>query len=94
MVIYKTINTQNKIVIKLIIFFSHLAPFALSAQENSKGIEQSVYETDEKIPQLLQGFSFRGAAIAIIENGEIVLQQVRGFADIEKKSEGPYEKGF
>lgn len=75
----------------LIVFF---APFALSAQEQLKSIEQFVSELDAKIPQLLHDFSVPGAAIAIIENGEIVLQKGYGFADIEEEVKVTTKTGF
>ncbi len=65
------------------------------AQENQEqSIEQFVSEIDKKMPQLLQGFSVPGAAIAIIENGEIVLQKGYGFSDIEKKTKVDTKTGF
>lgn len=52
-----------------------LLPFDLSAQKESKSTEQFLEEIDLKIPQVLHDFNVPGAAIAIIENGEIVLQK-------------------
>ena len=71
-----------------------LAPLALCAQETVKSTEQFVSEIDEKIPQMLHDFSIPGAAIAIIENGEIVLQKGYGFADIEKEVKVTTKTGF
>lgn len=75
----------------LIIF---LTPIALCAQEESKTIEQFVSEIDKKIPQLLQDFTVPGAAIAIIENGEIILQRGYGFSNIEKEIKVNGKTGF
>ena len=75
----------------LIVFF---ASIALSAQEKLKNIEYFVSEIDKKIPQLLHDFTVPGAAIAIIENGEIVLQKGYGFADIEKEVKVNTKTGF
>ena len=47
-------------------------PLALCAQEESKTAEQFVRELDQKIPRLLTDFTVPGAAIAIIENGEVM----------------------
>ncbi len=78
----------------LMYLFVFLVPFALSAQEKPKSTEQFVSEIDKKIPQLLNDFSVPGAAIAIIENGEIVLQKGYGFADIEKGVKVNTKTGF
>lgn len=71
-----------------------LVPTALGAQENPKSVEQFVEEIDEKIPQILEEFSIPGAAIAIIKNGEIVLEKGYGFADIEKGVKVDLQTGF
>ena len=65
------------------------------AQENQEqSIEQFVSEIDKKMPQLLHDFSVPGAAIAIIENGEIVLQKGYGFSDIENEVMVNTKTGF
>lgn len=78
----------------LLLFFAFLLPVALSAQEKSKSTEQFLKEIDQKVPQLLHDFSIPGAAIAIIENGEIVLQKGYGFSDIEKEVKVNVRTGF
>lgn len=78
----------------LLFLFVFLVPFALNAQENSKSTEQFLSEIDKKIPQLLQDFLVPGAAIGIIENGEIVLQKGYGFADVEKEVKVDTKTGF
>ena len=78
----------------LLFFFALLVPMALSAQEESKSTEQFLKEIDQKVPQLLHDFSIPGAAIAIIEDGEIVLQKGYGFADIEKELKVDTKTGF
>lgn len=78
----------------LIFLFLPLVPFTLSAQEESKSIEQFVNELNKKIPQVLNDFSIPGAAIAIIEDGEIVLQKGYGYADIEKGTKVTMKTGF
>ncbi len=78
----------------LMFLFVLLLPFALSAQEESKSIEQFVNELDKKIPQVLNDFTIPGAAIAIIEDGEIVLQKGYGFSDIEKGTKVTKKTGF
>jgi len=44
--------------------------------------------------QLLSDFSVPGAAVAIIENGEIVLQKGYGFADVKKGIKVDTKTGF
>ena len=75
----------------IILFFS---PLAINAQEKLKNTEQFVSKLDSKIPQLLNDFSVPGAAISIIENGEIVLQKGYGLADIEKEVKVTTKTGF
>lgn len=78
----------------LIFLVVFLVPIALSAQEKSKSVEQFVEDIDKKIPQILEDFSIPGAALAIIEKGEIVLQKGYGFADIEKGVKVDLQTGF
>ena len=75
----------------LLIFW---VPFVLCAQEKVKSPEQFVHEIDKKIPRLLHDFMVPGAAIAIIQNGEIVLQKCYGYADIEKGVKVNAQTGF
>ena len=78
----------------LFFFYALLTPFALSSQEESKSTAQFVSEIEEQIPQLLQDFSIPGAAIALIEDGEVVLQKGYGFADLEKGVKVSPKTGF
>lgn len=65
------------------------------AQENQEqSIEQFVSEIDKKMPQLLHDFTVPGAAIAIIENGAIVLQKGYGFSDVENEVKVNTKTGF
>lgn len=75
----------------LIVFFF---PLALNAQEDSKSTEQFLTELDEKVAQLLIDFTVPGAAVAIIEDGEIVLQKCYGYADLEKGVKVTGKTGF
>ena len=79
---------------KLITLLILLTPIFLCAQKESKITEQILAEIDLKIPVLLNDFSIPGAAIAIIENGEIVLQKTYGFANIEKETKIDMQTGF
>ena len=49
---------------------------------------------DKKIPQLLNDFSVPGAAIGIIEDGEIILQKGYGLADVENNATVTTTTGF
>ena len=71
-----------------------LIPFAHGAQEDLKSGEQFAQEIDQKIPQLMRDFSIPGAAVAIFENGEIVLQKCYGFADVENRIKINAKTGF
>ena len=78
----------------LLFFFALFVSIALNAQKQTKSTEQFVHEIDKKIPQLLHDFMVPGTAIALIENGEIVLQKAYGFADVEKGVKVTEQTGF
>lgn len=71
-----------------------LLSFTLNAQKESKEINQFVNELDQKIPQLLNDFIVPGAAIAIIENGEIILQKGYGYSNSDKGTKVTNTTGF
>jgi CubicO group peptidase (beta-lactamase class C family) len=77
-----------------ILLLALLLSFALSAQKDSKEIRQFVNELDQKIPQLLEDFSVPGTAIAIIENGEIILQKGYGYSNSDKETKVTNTTGF
>ena len=66
----------------------------LFSQNHLKEIGQFVNEIDQKIPELLNDFIVPGAAIAIIENGEIILQKGYGYSDIDKGTKVTNTTGF
>jgi CubicO group peptidase (beta-lactamase class C family) len=68
--------------------------FTISAQKETKEISQFVSELDQKIPQLLHDFMVPGTAIAIIENGEIILQKGYGYSNIDKGIKVTNTTGF
>ena len=78
----------------LLVSFALMLSLALRAQEESESAKHFLEEIENEIPQLLQDFSIPGAAIAIIENGEIILQKGYGFADIEKGLKVNTKTGF
>ena len=67
---------------------------SLAAQEKTKSVDVFISELDKRIPQLLEDFIVPGAAIAIFENGEIVLQKGYGYADIKNKIKVTSQTGF
>ncbi len=68
--------------------------FTITAQKQAKEIDAFIKELDQKIPQLLNDFIVPGTAIAIIENGEIILQKGYGFSDLDKKTKVTTTTGF
>jgi len=70
---------------QLTLLLAVLLSFSLTAQKEAKEIEQFVKELDHKIPELLNDFIVPGAAIAIIENGEIILQKGYGYSNIDQE---------
>ncbi|NNF22528.1 MAG: beta-lactamase family protein, partial [Saprospiraceae bacterium] len=79
---------------KLLYFSLLLIPFNILAQEKTEGIQSFLNETNNKIPRLLHDFTVPGAAIAIIDDGEIVLQRGFGFSDIQKNARVDIKTGF
>ncbi|HEX9827401.1 MAG TPA: serine hydrolase [Flavobacteriaceae bacterium] len=79
---------------QLTLLLTLILSFTLSAQKESKEIEQFVSELDQKIPQLLNDFIVPGTAIAIIENGEIILQKGYGYSNIDKGIKVSNTTGF
>jgi CubicO group peptidase (beta-lactamase class C family) len=77
-----------------ILLLALLLSLALSAQKESKEIKQFVTELDQKIPQLLNDFSVPGTAIAIIENGAIILQKGYGYSNVDRKTRVTTTTGF
>ncbi|MGK0386321.1 MAG: CubicO group peptidase (beta-lactamase class C family) [Patiriisocius sp.] len=79
---------------QLSLLLSLLLSFASIAQKESKEVKKFVNELDQKIPQLLNDFTVPGTAIAIIENGEIILQKGYGYSNIDKKTKITTTTGF
>jgi len=71
-----------------------LLSFTISAQKETKEIDQFASELDQKIPQLLNDFIVPGTAIAIIENGKIILQKGYGYSNIDKGIKVTNTTGF
>ena len=79
---------------KLMSLFVLSISFTLNAQDELINIEQFVEKIDIEIPQLLNDFSVPGASIAIIKNGEVIIQKAYGFSNIEKKIKLTTETSF
>ena len=79
---------------QLTLLLALLLSFAISAQKETKEIDQFVSELDQKIPQLLNDFIVPGTAIAIIENGEIILQKGYGYSNFDKGIKVTNTTGF
>ncbi len=78
----------------LTLLLALLLSISISAQKKTKEIEQFINEIDLKIPQLLNDFSVPGTAIALIENGEVILQKGYGYANIDNGSKVTTTTGF
>ena len=79
---------------KKITFLFLLASLTLSAQNKSQDVNTFVKSLDQKIPKLLNDFIVPGTAIAIIDDGEIVLQKAYGLADATKGEKVTTTTGF
>ncbi|WP_400079282.1 serine hydrolase [Winogradskyella sp. R77965] len=74
----------------LFILFS----FTFYGQNKSKDVNSFTKELDQKIPKLLKEFMVPGTAIAMIENGELVLQKAYGYANLSKGEKVTTQTGF
>ena len=79
---------------QLTLLLALLFSFSLAAQKEPKEIEQFRDELDQRIPQLLNDFMVPGTAIALIENGEIILQKAYGYSNIDKETPVTTTTGF
>ncbi|MBT8191345.1 MAG: beta-lactamase family protein, partial [Bacteroidia bacterium] len=79
---------------KLFYLSLFLIQFNIIAQENTEGIQSFLIETNNKIPRLLHDFNVPGTAIAIIDDGQIVLQRGFGFSDFQKNARVDIKTGF
>lgn len=79
---------------KLSCFAFVLLSLVTSAQSSSDKVTQFVNKIDQKIPQILEDFSIPGAAVAIIIEGEVVLQKGYGYADVKRDIKVDMQTGF
>lgn len=63
-------------------------------QEQRASNEHFIAELEQKVPGYLEEFIVPGAAIAIIRNGEVILQKGYGIADVEKQIKVTDKTGF
>ena len=71
-----------------------LMSFIFYGQNESQDVSSLTKELDQKIPKLLKDFMVPGTAIAIIENGELVLQKAYGYSDLAKGKKVTTQTGF
>jgi len=66
----------------------------ITTKGESEGPSQFFKELDHKIPLMLKDYKVPGLAIALIENGEVILQKGYGYSNIIAKSEVCEDTGF
>ncbi|WP_299122490.1 serine hydrolase [uncultured Winogradskyella sp.] len=79
---------------KKITLFFLLLSFTFYGQNETQDVNSFTKELDQKIPKLLEEFMVPGTAIAIIENGELVLQKAYGYANLSKGEKVTTQTGF
>jgi len=71
-----------------------LLSFSIYGQKKPQDVNSFTNELDQKIPKLLKEFMVPGTAVAIIENGELVLQKAYGFSNLDKGEKVTTQTGF
>ena len=79
---------------KLPYLFLLWAPLLCNTQEAPISTEQFLNDLDQKIPEVLSEFSIPGAAVLIIEDGEIAHKKGYGFANLENGTAITEKTGF
>ena len=79
---------------KKITFLFLFVSLTLSGQHKSQDVDNFIKDIDTKIPELLKEFMVPGAAIAIIDDGKVVLEKAYGYADISKGKKVTTTTGF
>jgi CubicO group peptidase (beta-lactamase class C family) len=79
---------------KNLILLSILVAFNIAAQEDLNDTQQFVAEIDQSAPKLLNDYLVPGVAIAIIDNGEIILQKGYGYSNKDKNTKVTTTTGF
>lgn len=89
-------NFKNYFSIRVLYLFGLILilPCYGIAQSNTVSQTDYLLELDKKIPAWLDEFIVPGAAIALIEDGEVILQKGYGFADVKKNTKIDGKTGF
>ncbi|MEM7455111.1 MAG: serine hydrolase [Planctomycetota bacterium] len=90
-------EAERKLVVEWIrseLDLADVASLPVFEPEEYEDADHFVEEMDKKIPGLLQDFSVPGTAIAIIEDGEVILQKGYGLSDVESSDEVDLQTGF
>lgn len=89
-------NTRNYFSFRTLYLFGLILilPCYAIAQSNSVSQKDYLIELDTKIPAWLDEFIVPGAAIALIEDGEIILLKGYGYADIKNNATIDTKTGF
>jgi CubicO group peptidase (beta-lactamase class C family) len=81
---------QKKLLLALFVYLSFLACKPVEETQHKKEIDQ----LDKNMAAWLKEFNIPGAALAIIENGEVVLEKGYGFADLQNQVKVNSKTGF
>jgi len=89
-------NMGNYFIIRTLYLFGLIliVPCNINAQSNSVSQKDYLIELDKKIPAWLEEFIVPGAAIVLIEDGEVILQKGYGFSDVKKNAKIEDYTGF
>ena len=71
-----------------------LISVSLFGQQKSQDVTSFIKDLDQRIPVLLEEFMVPGTAIAIIDDGELVLQKAYGYSDMAKDEKTTTQTGF
>ncbi|MGB1032327.1 MAG: serine hydrolase, partial [Flavobacteriales bacterium] len=78
----------------LIFLLVFCASLVSCAQGELTPSEKFANEMDSRVPQLLHDFNVPGAAIAVIKNGEVILQKGYGYSNLENEVKVDVQTGF
>ena len=78
-----------------LLFALFIGPAVLSCQTNREQLyHKEINQLDQNMSLWLEEFNVPGAAVALIQNGKIVLQKGYGFADIAQQTSVSTQTGF
>jgi len=89
-------NIRSYLSIKLLclVWVSMIFNHIILAQSKPVSKDDYLLELDEKIPAWLEEFIVPGAAIALIDNGEVIFQKGYGYADVKNQVKINSQTGF